>query len=80
MQFCILTEDFLVDKFRRIPINKMHRVEAITVGSSIIVPYRRIGLVNVIFVCKNKCSMWVAGEGGEGKCKGSKAVGLEQGT
>jgi hypothetical protein len=44
------------------------------------VPDRRIGLVNVVFVCK-KINALYAGSGhrGEGKHKGHKAVGFEQG-
>jgi hypothetical protein len=47
------------------------------------VPDRIIGLVNVIFVCKNKCSVASSGRRGggvEGKRKGRKAVGFKQGT
>ncbi len=40
---------------------------------------RRIGLVNVIFICKTN-AMQVDGAGGEGKCTGRKAVGFEQET
>jgi hypothetical protein len=45
------------------------------------VPDRRIGLVYVVFVCKNKMScVWVVSAGGEEKSKGHKAVDFEQGT
>jgi hypothetical protein len=45
------------------------------------VPNRRIGLVNVVFVCKNKMScVRVVSAGGEEKSKGRKAVDFEQGT
>jgi hypothetical protein len=42
---------------------------------------RRTGLVNVGFVCNNKC-LYASGEhvGGERKRKGYRTLGFEQGT
>jgi hypothetical protein len=51
-------------------------------SSNIFMPNRRIGLVNVVFVCQNKmsCVGVVSTGGGEEKCKGRKAVDFEQGA
>jgi hypothetical protein len=74
--------------FRRLKINHdVHEfiLDSGTVGNTYfegIVPDRRIGLANAVFVCKDKYSVcrWRArGEGGKGKCKGHQAVDFEQG-
>jgi hypothetical protein len=43
-------------------------------------PSRRIGLVNIVFVCKINAFYASSVRGGEGKLKGREAVGFEQGT
>ncbi len=49
--------------------------------SVVSVPDRRIELVNVVFVCKNKSSVCgLVSLWGDGKRKGRKALGFEQGT